>query len=53
VFLRQRLGAGGQQRVREEFSLGQMADRFVRVCHDVVTPGSSRSMSRPRSGTAG
>ena len=53
AFLRQRLGAGGQQRVREEFSLGQMADRFVRVCHDVVTPGSSRPMSRPLSGTAG
>ena len=36
--LRQRLGAGGQRRVRDEFSIRQMADRFVRMCHDVATP---------------
>ena len=36
--LRQRLGAGAQRRVRDDFSIRQMADRFVRMCHDVVTP---------------
>jgi glycosyltransferase involved in cell wall biosynthesis len=46
--LRQRLGAGGQRRVRNEFSIRQMADRFVRVCHDVVTPRTPH-----RSGIAG
>jgi glycosyltransferase involved in cell wall biosynthesis len=35
--LRHRLGAEARRRVRDEFSLRQMADRFVRVCHDVAT----------------
>ena len=34
--LRHRLGAEAQRRVREEFSVRQMADRFIRMCHDVV-----------------
>jgi rhamnosyl/mannosyltransferase len=35
--LRHQFGTAGRQRVRDEFSLGQMADRFVDVCHEVAS----------------
>jgi len=35
--LRSRLGAAGVERVRADFSLDRMADRFVALCHDVAS----------------
>jgi glycosyltransferase involved in cell wall biosynthesis len=40
--LRRRLGTAGRQRVQEEFTLRQMADRFVDVCHEIVAPSPAR-----------
>jgi rhamnosyl/mannosyltransferase len=34
---RSRLGAAGVERVRSEFTLNAMADRFVTLCHDVAS----------------
>lgn len=38
--LRQRLGAGGAARVRAEFALAAMADRFVALCEQVASAPS-------------
>ena len=49
--LRARLGSAGAARIRQEFGLGQMADRFVSLCEGVVAhreAGGDRSEAAPR-----
>ena len=52
VALRQRFGTAGRQRVRGEFSLRQMTDRFVDVCHEIVAPATSQGRVVPETAAA-